>query len=689
MPAPPKGDERPGDTLASPGAPEVKGFVLGQGPAWVSTEPPDAATLPARGGVAATLSARGRFEGVKGADDPPGPVAVDAAPWPVESAGFEQRYEARGVLGEGGVGEVRSCRDRLVGREVALKVLRPGTAESAEARERFVREARVQGQLEHPAVVPVYDLGLAPGGEAYFTMRRVRGKTLDEIVRALAAGDPAVREKYTRRRLLTALLRVCLAIDFAHRRGVLHRDLKPANVILGDFGEVYVLDWGLAKVAGADDPAFEPLDDPVSGHTLQGAMLGTPGYMAPEQVRGENERLDGRADVYALGAILFEIVALMPLHDASSVREVLGSTLFGVEARPSKRGRADVPPELEAICVRATALDPAERYPTARALSDDLERFLDGDRHETVRRELAAAHVAAARAALDRAAAGGDARAERALALRETASALALDAGHAEALATMVRLLVDVPDEVPPEAQAGLDAVVAAARRETAKHLATRFVSWTAFLPLALWMGVRSPAGAAFLFAAVLTCGAVSWSLARRATVGLREGFALLALSSVAAASVGAIFGPFLIAPGMAATNTMFFAASAERPARRVVLLLGALVVLAPFLLEALGVVPPSFAFRGGALEVLPRAAMFPPLATTASLLLISVAMVVIPGLAMGRLHDKLSAAERRSYLQAWNLRQLVPSAARGGLGGGEGGEGQGPAAPAAALSPG
>ncbi|HEU4535735.1 MAG TPA: serine/threonine-protein kinase, partial [Polyangiaceae bacterium] len=294
MPAPPKDDERPGDTLASPGAPEGKGFVLGQGPAWAPAEPSYAATLPAGGRFTATLPARGRFEGVKGSDQP-GPVAVDAVPWLVESARFEQRYEARGVLGEGGVGEVRSCRDRLVGREVALKVLRPGSAGSAEARERFVREARVQGQLEHPAVVPVYDLGLAPGGEAYFTMRQVRGKTLDEIVRGLAAGDPAVREKYTRRRLLTALRSVCLAIDFAHRRGVLHRDLKPANIILGDFGEVYVLDWGLAKVAGAEDPTFEPLDDPTAGHTMQGQMLGTPGYMAPEQVRGENERLDGRA----------------------------------------------------------------------------------------------------------------------------------------------------------------------------------------------------------------------------------------------------------------------------------------------------------------------------------------------------------------------------------------------------------
>ncbi|HEU4538534.1 MAG TPA: serine/threonine-protein kinase [Polyangiaceae bacterium] len=647
---------------------------------------PDAATLvrpspaagadrePGRGAprpeAAAPGPARKRFEAQGGAGGQ-APVVVDGAPWPTESAGFEARYELLGSLGEGGMGEVRLYRDRLVGREIALKALRPQAATAEGARGRFQREARVQGQLEHPALVPVYDLGVAPDGEAYFTMQRVRGRTLDEVVRRLAAGDADAAREYTRRRLLTALRSVCLAVDFAHRRGVLHRDLKPSNIILGDFGEVYVLDWGLAKVAGADDPAAgpaAPADDAAAGPTLAGTMLGTPGYMAPEQVRGEIDRLDPRADVYALGSILFEVVALERLHPGPSVVEVLASTVVGAEARASARGRPDVPPELEAICVRATELDPAERYPSARALSDDLERYLDGHRSEALRRDLSARHLEAARAALERAARGGpEAQGERARALGEAASALALEPGNAEALATMARLLVEVPAEVPPEAQAGLEQAWAAARREAGRTVASRLVLWVAFLPLALSMGVRSFAVAAVAIASVLGSGAIGWWVSRREAIGRGHGIALLAITTVAVAMASSLFGPFVLVPGLAATNAMSFALSSDARARRVTTAAAALSVLAPFALELAGLVPPSYAFRDGALLVLPRATELPPLQTTLYLALTSVMMVVVPALAVGELREQLNAAERRLYLQAWNLSQLVPSAARGG----------------------
>ncbi len=637
---------------------------------------------PAAGGVAVgsydvTLAGpaaqHGRFDG-PWSSETGARVAVDGAAWSLEAASFEQRYEMRSTLGAGGMGEVRLCRDRLVGRDVALKVMLPEVAAQASAAERFVREARVQGQLEHPAIVPVYDLGVASRGYAYFTMKRIRGRTLDEIIRLLAAGDAATAAKYTRRRLLTAFGSVCLAIDFAHRHGVLHRDLKPSNLILGDYGEVYVLDWGLAKVAGAEDGAGDRVDVLLaSGQTMQGTLLGTPGYMAPEQVRGEIDRLDERTDVYALGAILFEIVALDPLHRAPTTTALLASTLRGADARPTCRGAPDVPPELEAICVRATALDPGSRYPTTRALSDALERFLDGDRNEALRRDLAKDHVAAARAALDRSARGDDARADRALALREAASALALDPSNAEALGTMAQLLVSVPSEVPREAQAGLDAAAASARRDAARLIAIRFVLWSAFLPLALWMGVRSYPITLLTIALVLACGAISWVLSRRAAVGLRLGFALLALSSVTVAMMSALFGPFILVPGLAATNTMFFAMSADRPARRVVLFMGALIVVVPFLLEVLGAIPPAYGFGAGLFEVLPRATQFPAFQTTLCLGLVSIAMIIIPGVAVGRLRDRLSAAEQRLYLQAWNLSQLVPSAARHALAEGSG----------------
>jgi eukaryotic-like serine/threonine-protein kinase len=198
--------------------------------------------------------------------------------------------------------------------------------------------------------------------------------------------------------------------------------------------------------------------------------------------------------------------------------------------------------------------------------------------------------------------------------------------------------------------------------------IATRFALWSAFLPLALWMGVRSYPITIGAVLAVLACGAISLVLSRSAAVGMRQGFALLVLSSATVALMSALFGPFVLVPGLAATNTMFFAMSVDRPARRVVLFIGMLVVLVPFLLELGGAIPPAYAFRDGLLEVLPRATEFPQVQTTLCVLLVSLAMIIIPGLAVGRLRDRLSAAERRLYLQAWNLSQLVPSAARQAL---------------------
>src|SRR5262249_17994332 len=153
---------------------------------------------------------------------------------------------------EGGMGRVGLCKDVRIGREVAMKMLRKEAA-SADARMRFEREARVQGQLEHPAIVPVYDLGVRPDGTPSFTMRRLHGETLAAIMDAVRRGGPAAAAAYPRRRLLAAYSRVCLAVAFANSRGVLHRDLKPGNIMLGDFGEVYLLDWGLAKLIGAAD----------------------------------------------------------------------------------------------------------------------------------------------------------------------------------------------------------------------------------------------------------------------------------------------------------------------------------------------------------------------------------------------------------------------------------------------------
>lgn len=291
---------------------------------------------------------------------------------------FHDRYEVLGTIGTGGMGEVKLCRDRTVGREVAMKIIRASDTGSPR-RWRFVREARIQGQLEHPAVVPVYDFGVDPEGNLYFTMKRVRGVSLAEVIGALADGDPSADRRWGRRRLLTAFSQVCLAVGFIHSRGVVHRDLKPSNVMLGDFGEIYVLDWGLVKLVGrgrADERGL--IDASNAATTGQGSVLGTPGYMSPEQLRGEVDRVDHRADVYSLGAILFELLAKESLHPRSATKEKLLSVLTTDGARPSQRLRGHlVPAILDDLVARATRLAPEDRLDSATAMSETIEAYLD------------------------------------------------------------------------------------------------------------------------------------------------------------------------------------------------------------------------------------------------------------------------------------------------------------------------
>jgi serine/threonine-protein kinase len=277
------------------------------------------------------------------------------------------------------MGVVSLIRDVRIGRRVAKKALRPELARADEARARFIREAQVQGQLEHPAIVPVYDLARDDDGAPYFTMKSIRGVTLEEILRRLAERDAGAVETFGRHRLLAAFSTVCLAAHYAHQRGVLHRDLKPANIMLGDYGEVYVLDWGLARIRHAD--SVEPADRIEVEHlheamTHVGTVMGTPGYVAPEQVRADAGTPDRRCDVYALGSVLFEILTLQKLHTPGPVKMVIQSTVQGADARASVRAPdRDIAPELDAICQRATAVDPEERYPDARELQNATSRF--------------------------------------------------------------------------------------------------------------------------------------------------------------------------------------------------------------------------------------------------------------------------------------------------------------------------
>jgi serine/threonine-protein kinase len=274
--------------------------------------------------------------------------------------------------------------DASLGRDVALKELRPERADHPAVLARFLREAQVTGQLEHPGIVPVYEMGRGPAEQApFYTMRFVRGRTLAEAARAYhdrRARGPA--DPLELRELLTAFVGVCNAVAYAHGRGVLHRDLKPQNVVLGDYGEVVVLDWGLAKVAGeSDTEGAGPLDvapEEEGQATQQGQVLGTPAYMAPEQAEGRLALVDTRSDVYGLGAVLYEILTGRPPF-AGQERTGLLRRVVHEPPAPPRALVAATPRALEGVCLKALAKKPGGRYGSAKELAAEVQRWLAGE----------------------------------------------------------------------------------------------------------------------------------------------------------------------------------------------------------------------------------------------------------------------------------------------------------------------
>ncbi|CAG0932520.1 partial Serine/threonine-protein kinase PknD, partial [Planctomycetaceae bacterium] len=273
----------------------------------------------------------------------------------VDGAG---RYEIKREFARGGMGRILLSRDLDVGRDVALKELLPelamggtrmGTrmgsaagAETDETGERFLREAKVTGQLEHPNIVPVYEIGERDDGNVYYTMKYVRGKTLAARLREIRKDDKLSDEQknHERLKLLDPFVSMCNAIAFAHSRGVIHRDIKPENVMLGDFGETMLLDWGLARVKNQKDFAVKnkPKERNISdslresadaSKTQDGYIIGTPAYMPPEQGRGEQDEVDEKSDIYSLGSVLYEILAGTPPFEGPTAGLVLQAMLTG------------------------------------------------------------------------------------------------------------------------------------------------------------------------------------------------------------------------------------------------------------------------------------------------------------------------------------------------------------------------
>lgn len=317
------------------------------------------------------------------------------------------RYEDLGLLAEGSFGEVRRVRDTLLQRVIAMKILRVAWEGSAHLRQRFLVEAEITAGLQHPGIVALYDRGHLADGRFWFTMREVRGRTLHEIIEEVhaAAGPEGFRETasgWTFRRLIDTFARVCQAVAYAHRRGVVHRDLKPNNLMTGELGEALVMDWGLGRRVGASEaPGGSSGSDPEPGSddsphlTRHGDVLGTPAYMPPEQARGELHLHGFPSDVYALGAVLYHVLAGRPPYLGSSSAEVLARVLAGPPEPVALASEGKpIPAELAAICEKAMAREIGARHADAEALAGEVVAWLDGAQ----RREQALAKVAAARA---------------------------------------------------------------------------------------------------------------------------------------------------------------------------------------------------------------------------------------------------------------------------------------------------
>ena len=390
---------------------------------------PDDVTLPGQAGVTRVPVASDATLPSAGKSAPQPPVAL--APQTVV------RYELGGEVARGGMGAILRAQDLNIERTVAMKVTLGRADEDAETLQRFTQEAELTGQLEHPNIVPVHDLSFDEQGRPFYTMKFVKGVTLQAILTNLKDGDAVTVAQYTLTQLLTMFQKVCDAIAFAHSKNVIHRDLKPANIMVGEYGEVLVMDWGLAKtveggesrvesqmaqpVASGESSVESPGSDPQPsagscpsslnsqpGLTLAGQIMGSPQYMAPEQARGEVDKLDARTDIFALGGILYNILTLHPPVSGKSIPamldqiltgEILPPTSFNTSTKRKPAGTIKVgaktfpqppliplkhcpggriPESLAAVAMKALALRQEDRYQSVPELQKDIEAYQGG-----------------------------------------------------------------------------------------------------------------------------------------------------------------------------------------------------------------------------------------------------------------------------------------------------------------------
>lgn len=324
-----------------------------------------------------------------------------------------QRYEVGYSFNQGSMGAIHGALDRNLGRNVAMKVILGENEPPREQLLRFIREAQVMGQLDHPNIVPIYELGVNERNQLFYTMKYVKGVTLDFVLKRIRRGDPEYIEKYPLVQLLTIFQKICDAVGFAHSRGIIHRDLKPENIMLGEFGQALVMDWGLGMILAQRDDETNAAAQPgrltqaavepqkLSG-TILGDIMGTPQFMAPEQAAGKNTELDERTDIFALGGILYNILTLSAPLTGKTLHELLYKnieglidppTYYNTRTRHKKRAKDgslvpawslphcpgnQVPETLSQIAMKALATDPEHRFQTVGELQRDLQNFQRG-----------------------------------------------------------------------------------------------------------------------------------------------------------------------------------------------------------------------------------------------------------------------------------------------------------------------
>lgn len=303
-----------------------------------------------------------------------------------------EKYHVRGKIAEGGMGSIHKVFDKNLNRSSVLKIILPKIQEDPALFRQFIKEAQITARLEHPNIIPVHDIGIIDGDRLHFAMKEVHGDTLATILRHLKEGSEEHSQRYTYYSLLTIFRKVCDAVAFAHSLGILHRDIKPDNIMVGGFGEVLLMDWGIAKLLSDEeiappenlDAAFTAVSNAEA--TLSGVVKGSPAFMSPEQAKGLGDEIDERSDVYLLGSTLYNIATLHAPYTGSDIEETIRNAQQGNLISAALRAPdRNIPRDLIRIVEKAMSFDPNERYASVELLIRDIDALLEGNTTTTTK----------------------------------------------------------------------------------------------------------------------------------------------------------------------------------------------------------------------------------------------------------------------------------------------------------------